>query len=381
MAGLTTVLSCFLTQSLSDLECLIMNIKSTLKQLSETDGPSGREEAAASLVAELLEPLCDDVRTDEMTNVIGIKRGRGPKPRPQVMLMAHLDEIQMIVSALDGPFLRFVQLSYDPRVLVGQEVTVFGRRKLYGVIGDRPPHLMKAEDRQQMPKTTDLVIDLGLDAETVAEFVQVGDVALVESSFSELLDDRVAGKAFDNRLSVTAMLATLDQLQRLQHPCDVLAVANVGEEFNGLGAKTATFQLQPDIAIVLDVTFGKQPGTRDAGSFALGSGPIIGVGPNLDSRLTDKLIEICKDLEIPYDLEPLSAHSGTDAWTVQVMLGGIRTALVGIAIRNMHSPVEVTDLQDVARTARLLSAFLAEADHSFVDGLAHHLPDFEEETR
>lgn len=357
-----------------------MDIKSTLKQLSETDGPSGREQAVARVVSQLLEPLCDDVRIDAMTNVIGVKRGRGPEPRPQVMLMAHLDEIQMMVSALDGPFLRFVQLSYDPRVLVGQEVTVFGRRKLHGVIGDLPPHLMKAEDRRRMPKTTDLVIDLGLDAETVAEFVQVGDVVLIERSFSELLGERVAGKAFDNRLSVTAMLATLDQLQCLQHPCDVLTVASVGEEFNGLGAKTATFQLQPDIAIVLDVTFGKQPGTQDIGSFALSSGPIIGVGPNLDGQLTEKLIEICKDLEIPYDLEPLSASSGTDAWTVQVMLGGIRTALVGIAIRNMHSPVEVADLRDVSRTARLLSAFLAEADQSFADGLAYHLPDFEEVT-
>jgi endoglucanase len=357
-----------------------MDIKSTLKRLSEMDGPSGREQAVAALVSQWLEPLCDEVRIDDMTNVIGLKRGRGPEPRPQVMLMAHLDEIQMMVSALDGPFLRFVQFSYDPRVLVGQEVTVFGRRKLHGVIGDRPPHLMKAEDRRRMPETNDLVIDLGLDAETVAEFVQVGDVALVARSFSELLGERVAGKAFDNRLSVTAMLATLDQLQRLQHPCDVLAVASVGEEFNFLGAKTATFQLQPDIAIVLDVTFGKQPGTPDVGSFALGSGPIIGIGPNLDGRLSDKLIEIGKDLEIPYDLEPIAAHSGTDAWPIQVMLGGIHTALVGIAIRNMHSPVEVADLRDVTRTARLLSAFLAEADRPFVDGLAHHLPDFEEET-
>jgi endoglucanase len=357
-----------------------MNIKSILKQFSETDGPSGREEVVASLVAELLEPLCDDVRTDELFNVIGVKRGRGPEPRPQVMLMAHLDEIQMLVSALDGPFLRFVQLSYDPRVLVGQEVTVFGRRKLHGVIGDRPPHLMKPEDRQRMPDINDLVIDLGLDAETVAENVHVGDVALIERSFMELVGDRVAGKALDNRLSVTAMLATLDQLQRIQHPCDVIAVASVGEEFNGLGAKTATFQLQPDIAIALDVTFGKQPGTQDVGSFALGSGPIIGVGPNLDAKLTRKLIDIAKDLEIPHDLEPLPASSGTDAWTIQVMVGGIRTALVGIAIRNMHSPVEVADLQDVSRTARLLSAFLAEADQSFVDDLAHHLPDFEEVT-
>jgi len=356
-----------------------MNIKSTLKQLSEIDGPSGREHAIAGLIAELLEPLCDEVRTDAMSNVIGLKRGDGPEPRPRVMLMAHSDEIQMMVSAIDGPFLRFMQLSYDPRVLVGQEVMVFGRRKLRGVIGDRPPHLMGPRERRQMPDTNDLVIDLGMDAENVADYVQVGDYVLVERPFMELLGDRVAGKAFDNRLSVVTMLATLDQLQRIQHPCDVIAVASVGEEFNGLGARTATFQVQPNIAIALDVTFGKQPGTDDIGSFDLGCGPVIGIGPNLDARVTDKLIDVGKNLEIPYELEPLPASSGTDAWTVQVLVGGIPTGLVGIAIRNMHSPVEVADLQDVSRSARLLATFLAEADQIFVESLAYQLPDFEEE--
>ncbi len=357
-----------------------MNIKSTLQQLSEMDGPSGQEHAIAGLISALLEPLCDDVRTDAMSNVIGLKRGYGTEPRPRVMLMAHSDEIQMMVSALDGPFLRFIQFDYDPRVLVGQEVVVFGQRKLRGVIGDRPPHLMGPKERRQMPEINDLVIDLGMDAETVAEYVQVGDVVLVERPFMELLGDRVAGKALDNRLSVVSMLATLDQLQRIQHPCDVIAVASVGEEFNGLGAKTATFQVEPDLAIALDVTFGKQPGTDDIGSFDLGCGPIIAIGPNLDARITDKLIDICKDLEIPFEIEPLAGNTGTDAWAIQVMVGGIPTGLVGIAIRNMHSPVEVTDLQDVSRSARLLSTFLAEADQTFVDSLAYHLPDFEEAT-
>jgi len=357
-----------------------MNIKSILKQLSETDGPSGREYAIAELISGLMEPVCDDVRTDDMYNVIGIKRGFGPEPRPQVMLMAHSDEIQMIVSAIEGPFLRFLQLSYDPRVLVGQEVTVFGRRRLRGVIGDRPPHLLGAEERRKMPDINELVIDLGMDAETVADDVQVGDVVLIERSFMELLGDRVAGKAFDNRLSVVTMLATLVQLQRIKHPCDVIAVASVGEEFNGLGARTATYQIQPDIAIALDVTFGKQSGTDDIGSFDLGCGPVIGVGPNLDARVTDKLKDVAKDLEIAHELEPLAASSGTDAWTVQVMVGGVPTGLVGIAIRNMHSPVEVADLQDVSRSVRLLSNFLIETDRTFVDSLAHQLPEFEEGT-
>ncbi len=151
-----------------------------------------------------------------------------------------------------------------------------------------------------MPEINDLVIDLGMDAETVADYVQVGDVVLVERSFMELLGDRVAGKAIDNRLSVVTMLATLDQLQRIQHPCDVVAVASVGEEFNGLGCQNRHISGQPDIAIALDVTFGKQPGTEDIGSFDLGCGPVIGIGPNLDARVTDKVIDVAKNIGDPH---------------------------------------------------------------------------------
>lgn len=351
-----------------------------LQKLCEAFGPSGREATLAAQVAEIMRPWCDDVSIDALWNVIGVKQGVAPEPRPRLMLMAHMDEISMMVTAIEGPFLRFRQFNYDPRLLVGQTVLVYGREPLIGVVGDRPPHLMDAAERRRMPRIDDLVIDTGLDADTLAELVQVGDSVLVQRPMLQLLGQRVAGKAFDNRLSLTAVLSTLEALQSVQHPGDVIVVASVGEEMNLLGAQTATFGLRPDLAVVLDVTFGKQPGSPTTGTFKLGSGPVIGVGPNLHPCITDKLLDLCDSLEIPHEQELLPANSGTDAWMVQVMAGGVPTGLVGMAIRNMHSPVEVADLRDLRRTVRLLTAFATAADQAFVDDLAYRLPDFAEVT-
>lgn len=362
-----------------------MNLRLTLQQLSQTAGPTGHEENIASLVAELMRPLCDEVHTDPLFTVVGLKRGQGPEPRPKLALMAHLDEIFLLVTAIEGPFVRFAQHGYDPRLLVGQEVMVLGRQPLFGVIGDRPPHLLAGSERSHMPGAEDLVIDLGLDADETAAQVSVGDAAIVQSgdgnaSFVALLGERVAGKALDNRLGVATLLATLDALQGMRHPCDILAIANGGEELNHLGATTTVFRLRPDLAIVLDVTFARQPGVEREQSFPLGGGPVLGIGPNLHPLITAKLIETAETLEMAHGLEPLPANTGTDAWAVEVTAGGIPCGLVGFPLRNMHSPVEVADLKDATRSARLLAALAAQVDADFVASLAYRLPDFAEKT-
>ncbi len=355
-------------------------MRDILQKLSEAFGPSGKEEALAAQVADIMRPWCDEVRIDDLWNVIGIKHGVAAEPRPRLMLMAHMDEISMMVTAIEGPFLRFRPHAYDPRVLVGQMVIVYGRQPIVGVVGDRPPHLMDAAERKRMPRIGDLVIDTGLDADSLADQVQVGDSVLLQRSMLSLMGDRVAGKAFDDRLSLTAILGTLKALQTIQHPGDVIAVASVGEEMNLLGAQTASYALHPDLALVLDVTFGRQPGVPKSESFPLGCGPVIGVGPNLHPRLTSRLLEMCETLELPHERELLPGNTGTDAWMVQVATGGIPVGLVGMPIRNMHSPVEVADLRDLRRTVRLLTAFVAAADQALVDDLAFRLPDFEEVT-
>lgn len=357
-----------------------MDIKQTLEQLTQARGPSGGENEAAQVAARLMQPLCQDVSIDAMGNVIGIKRGSGPEPRPRVMLMAHLDEIHLTVSAIDGEFLRFVPHGFDPRILVGVEVIVLGQTPLPGVIGDLPPHLLSQEDRKRMPEVRDLAIDLGLPADQVAELVRVGDQVVLDGPFQSLLGDRVASKSLDDRLMVATMLATLEALQRMEHPCDVIAVASVQEEFSGLGARTATWAQRPDLAIALDVSFARQPGMPEEETFPLGSGPAIALGPNLHPHITRKLLDLAEALEIPHEVDVQPGRTGTDAWDIQVSAGGIPTGLVGISIRNMHTPAEVADLKDVGRTARLLAAFLAQADAGFIDSLAYRLPDTPEVT-
>ena len=352
-----------------------MNIPSLLQELTQARGPSGGETQVAQRIAHHLRPLCTQVEIDAVGNVLGLQPGTGPEPRPLVMLMAHMDEIHLTISAIDGPFLRFVPHGFDPRVLVGAQVIVRGRRDLPGVIGDLPPHIMTDAQRQRMPKTTELVIDLGLDADQVAQLVRVGDTAVLDGPYQPLLGDRVASKALDDRLLVTTMIATLDALQHQDHPCDVLAVASVAEEYNYLGARTATFAHQPDLAIALDVTFARQPGVPEEKTFPLGSGPAIAVGPNLHPRISRRLLDLADDLELPHQVDVLPSRTGTDAWMIQISSGGIPTGLVSIPIRNMHTPTEVADLKDVTRTVRLLTAFLSQADADFLRSLAFQLPD------
>ncbi len=355
-----------------------MDIKERLQQLTQARGPSGGETDIARLVAAQLTPFCQDVTIDTVGNVVGVKQGQGPDTRPRVMLMAHMDEIHLTVSAIDGAFLRFLPHGYDPRVLVGAEVTVMGKRPLPGIIGDLPPHIMTEKDRQRMPKVAEMVIDLGLSAEQVADLVRIGDTVILDGPCLDLLGDRVASKSLDDRLLVVTMIVTMEQLSHMEHACDILAVASVNEEFNGLGAVTATYAHRPDLAIALDVTFARQPGVRSEDALALGGGPGIGMGPNLHPILTQTLLETAESLEIPHDIEVLPAHTGTDAWNIQVAAGGVPVGLVSIPIRNMHSPVEVGDLKDVRRTARLLAAFLSRIDTDFLQRLAYPLPDLQE---
>jgi endoglucanase len=187
---------------------------------------------------------------------------------------------------------------------------------------------------------------------------------------SELKNRRVAGKAMDDRACVAAITLALEQLNRVEHVWDVFAVATVQEETGLKGAIAAAYGVAPELAIALDVTFGRQPGVRKEGSFPLGGGPTIGIGPNFHPGLMKRLEEVAKGHEIPYCMDPIPGRSGTDAWAIQVTREGVPTALVSIPTRYMHHPVETLDAQDVERAGRLLAAFIAELEAGFLNELS-----------
>jgi endoglucanase len=290
------------------------------------------------------------------------------------MLATHMDEIGLIVSDTEEGFIHFQQVGgYDDRVLPGQEVVVHGRRPLSGVIGARPPHLLRPDDRKKAIPSEKLLVDVGLSPEELPKVVRVGDLITMNRKLIEMKGGLVAGKALDNRASVAAAAVCLEELSRIQHQWDVYTVATVQEEMGYKGAFTSTFGLQPDVGIAIDVTWGTQPGVPDEYAFDLGKGPALACGPNFHPKLQEALAETAKTLELSYHLEPNPRPVGTDAHAIQVSREGIPTALISIPQRNMHTPVEQASVKDVERVGRWLAAFVSRLDEDFMSSLSWDL--------
>ncbi|HEX3052110.1 MAG TPA: hypothetical protein VHP83_15735 [Aggregatilineaceae bacterium] len=342
------------------------DIKSHIKTLSQTAAPSGHESSVREVIRAEWATRSDEQYTDGLGSLIAVKRGNGPEPRRKVMLSAHMDEIGLIVSEVRDGFIRTSNLGgIDYRVLLMQTVLVHGRRTLPGVFGAAPPHM--ARNRKKYPSAQELWIDVGLPAEEVAQLVRIGDIITFDTPPIDLKGERLYGKSLDNRVSVAAVTACLDELTRRSHAWDVVAVASVQEEVGAYGALTAAYQVQPDMAIAIDTTFGTQHGVGEDEGFKLGDGPTLGRGPNFHPKLFKVMRDLAKDLEMKLQTEVLPGDSGTDAWLIQVSREGVPALLISIPVRNMHTPVEVVDVKDVIRAGRLLAAFVAGLTPDFLN--------------
>lgn len=357
-----------------------MDTFSLLKRLTETPGPTGDESGIATVVAEIWRPLVDEVITDRVGSLIGIKRGGGPddRSRPKILLAAHLDELGLMVSRIvehnGNGFLRVVGLGgVDRRHLLGQTAVVHGRRPLTGILGGLPDAMLPEVERGRAYSWDNLVLDVGLPAEQLRELVSVGDFVSFRQPLRKLQNGRVAGKALDNRASLTAVTLCLEHLQARRHTWDVIAVATSQEEETFLGAYTSAFTQYPDVAIAIDVTHAKGPGTSDSDVAELGSGPALGIGANVHPSLYKAIVDAAKALEMSYSTEPHAAQSGTDAYAIQVAREGIPTGLVSIPLRYMHTMVETADTGDVERVGRLLVEVIARLDDDFLPGLKQEL--------
>lgn len=353
-----------------------LDISELLTRLSEAIGVSAYETNVRALVSEIFSQYADEVRHDKMESVIALKRGSAPEPRPSIMLAAHLDEIGLIVTRVKDGFIQFDTVGgFDPRVLVGQLVTVQGQRPLLGVVATRPPHVLSAADQDKVIPVAELFIDVGLKPDEVTHLVQVGDLISFERRFSRLKGDYASGKALDDRVGVASLVVCLEELSNLRHEWDVYAVATAQEELGLKGAITSSYGLAPDLGIAVDGTFGHQPGVAESEAFPMGKGPVIAIGPNFHPGMVHKVIETAKEYEISYVTEAIPGRSGTDAWAIQVAREGVPTCLLSIPIRYMHSVVETVNLKDVTRTGRLMAAFISRLDGRTLGEIAWKLPD------
>lgn len=346
-----------------------------LKRLSLAVGVSGygRENGVHAAVTAELVPYTDKVERDRMGSVIGIKLGEqhqtqqasdNPLPNRKVMLAAHLDEIGAIVTKIDQGFLRFTEIGgLDSRILMGQEVVVHGQRDLPGIIGSIPPHLLPPNQPNDKVDMAEMHIDVGLPPRQVERLVRVGDLVSFARTPTELLNGLLSAKAMDNRSSVAAMVICLQELKKLRHQWDVYAVATADEEWGSfVGATTQAYAIQPDVALVIDVTFADV----DEIEVKLNAGPVIALGPSNHPVLRQRFIKICQDLELKYQSEMMPSGAGTDAYAIEISREGVPTLLISIPSRYMHSPIETVHPKDVERTGRLMAHFIASLDESFV---------------
>jgi endoglucanase len=342
-----------------------------LKNMISIAGLSGYEAPISSRIEEAWQPLTDELNLSKIGSLHGLCRGSGRESRSSILLATHMDAIGLMVAGIEDEFLRLSKIGgVDSRVLPGQLVTVHGRKDLPGVVVQPPGFLLPSEAGSGPVTLSNLFVDVGLSSREVNRQVHIGDLISFATSPIEMDETTLAGHSLDNRASVAALTHCLELLQSRKHVWDVWAVATVQEEETLGGALTSAFALRPQIAVAIDVTFARGPGTPDDEAYPLGEGITLGWGPNIHPGIHKAFKEVADQLEIPFKLEPLPRHSGTDAMALQIAREGIPSMVISIPLRYMHTPVEIISMKDIERTGRLLAEFITTLDVDFMDNIS-----------
>jgi endoglucanase len=342
-------------------EVFAMILVETLEKLSNACGVAGREEEIRKLMKNLLKPCVDEVKEDKLGNVIGIREGK--KNAPKVMLAAHMDEIGLMVKTISKEgFLQFTKIGgIDDRILLAQKVIVYTEKEpLHGIIGSRPPHIQKEEERKKVISFDELFIDIGAESQEHAKKmgVKIGDPVGFDIRFAKVGKDRVIGKAFDDRVGCAIMVEALRCMRKLD--CAIYAVGTVQEEVGLRGATTAAFGIYPDVGIALDVTVaGDVPGVKEfEAPMKLKKGPSITVadyGLITHPKVLRLLVDAAEENKIPYQLET-GLPGSTDAARISLTREGVPSGAISVPTRYIHNPTSLLNMEDVENSVRLTVA-------------------------
>ena len=347
-----------------------MSLAENLEKLSNACGVAGREEEVRNLMIKMLKPYADEVKLDRMENVIAIKKGKTTAPK--VMLAAHMDEVGLMVKTItkDG-FLQFTKMGgIDDRILLAQKVSVLTEKAaLPGVVGSKPPHIQKEEERKKIVTYDEMFLDVGAEdrEDAKAMGVKIGDPVAFDVEYVKLGKDAVMGKAFDNRAGCAVMVETLKQLEKTD--CTVYAVGTIQEELGLRGAATATFGVDPDVGIALDVTIaGDTPGVREFDTTVkMGKGPALTVSDSgliTHPKVLRWLIDTATQNSIDYQLET-GLLGTTDAARMALTRQGVPSGTISIPARYIHSPVGLISLKDAENCAKLAAAAVQKIQDRF----------------
>lgn len=331
-----------------------------LNVLSNTISPSGYETTVIDIWRKEISNYVDDIYLTNIGNAIAVKYGSG-KNRKKIMITAHADEIGIIITYIDNNgYLYFDEIGgIDTNILPGKVINIKGvdNKIVKGVIGVKPIHLQRERNSSRNLSPEDLWIDINANNKDEAlQLVELGSIGTLNSDFYQQ-GSRIVGKAMDNRCSLLSMISIAENIANLNICDDVYFVATVQEELRGRGAQTASFSINPDICIVMDVTHATDyPGMSPVadGDIKLSNGVVIAIGPNIDDVISKKIVSLAKECNIKHQIEVFARPTGTDANAIQISREGIKTLLLSIPCRYMHTPVEVVDVNDLNNCCDLI---------------------------
>lgn len=335
-----------------------MNYEETLACLCAIGAPSGFERPMAQAAAELLRPVMDEVKIDKMGSVVAVRRC-GKENALRLLLDAHLDEIGFIITGHEEGFLHFAPLGgVDPRMLPDRELTILTQPPITGVVACMPPHVLSDEERDKSLPIQELFIDVGLSQEQAKARIPVGTPAVYRAGCAPLGEHKLCGKALDDRACLAVLIDAAQQLLGEKLDVDLYILGSVQEEVHGTGAITAAYGIVPDLCVAVDVTHGSSPDAPKDETFPLGGGPTVGLGPNCTKWMGERFCAKAEELSIPYSVEVMPGHSGTNGWDLQITREGVATAVLSVPLRYMHTPLETIHRDDLTAAARLLAAFV-----------------------
>ncbi|GAX89880.1 M42 family metallopeptidase [Effusibacillus lacus] len=341
------------------------------KELTEASGAPGQEEEVRGLMHRYLQPLSEEILTDNLGSIIARKTGapNGPK----IMLAGHLDEIALLVTHVTSKgYIKFQPLGgWWSQVMLAQRVVIKTRKgDIVGVIGSKPPHVLSPEERNKVVQIKDMFIDIGASsAEEVKEFgVRPGDPILPICPFQVMNNEKfIMGKALDNRAGCALSVEVLRQLQGVQHPNVVYSGATVQEEVGLRGAATLPHIVEPDIFFALDVGIaGDTPGMPEdqMPNSKCGKGPLVilydySMVPH--KKLLDFVLDTAEEEGIPVQFESMPG-GGTDAGKVHLFKKGVPSLVIGFPTRYIHSHASIMHRDDFENAAKLLVAVIKKLD-------------------
>jgi len=338
-----------------------MSVFDVLKLLTDAAGVAGDESEAAGVALNLLKEYAPHAEFDKFGSVIGFI-GDKSNGKPLILLDAHIDEIGLIVTRLSENEDGFITAEpcggVDRRLLPAQSVTVCGKNRVKGVVCALPPHVHK--DSGKALKAEEIRVDTGYSKQKLEQLVSLGDRIVIDGELTRLANNRVCGKSLDDRAGVTAVLYALKLLKESGNSAYNVAVTfSSQEELGSRGSQISSYNVDPEFAIVVDVSYGMSPGCPERKCGKLDGGPMIGYAPALDRNMFERLKKTAADKNIPYQLEIMNRDTGgTNADVISLIKGGVKTALVSIPLRYMHTPIETVSVADIENTARLIAAFM-----------------------